>query len=304
MDESGADTPRIKISPRESQVRMPSRINLAPTGESNRIIENAGLPFWNALSPEMQAGIEGPIRRVEESIARQFPDGYVSPTISRAKSLRDEDGLEKQHDLTSCTYVSTANALRLLDQPRPEYSRSALAAKTHELSGSPQNTIDRREITAILASVQPYNQFTLREQPSPAKVRLNASPEMTEVFRNLAQGDVAVAGWRQSPTRVVGSHGEGFIAHARTITGFSKGADNALQLHIVDPYGARPEVWTFRDWIAAMRMNTLFDNPSYTPEEVKVWMENIDKPNGLMANIANDVIVIHKRQRPPIQIRK
>lgn len=292
MDESGTEKPRIKIPSKESRVSEPSRI-----------AKNAGLPFWNALTPEMQAVIEQPIRRIEENIAKQFPDDYVSPLVVKSGSLKDQDGLEKQHDLTSCSYVATANALRLLDRPRPEYSRKALEDKAGELFRSPPTEIYRREIVSLLASTPTYDQFTLQGLPD-SKVRLTASPEMTEVFRHIAQGDVGIAAWRQSPIRTIGAHGEGFISHARTIAGFSKAPDNSLQLYIIDPYGARQEIWAFRDWIAAMRMNILFDNPSYTPEEVRKWMENIDKRSGLMTNIAQDVILIHRRQRPLIILRK
>jgi len=188
----------------------------------------------------MQVVIEGSIRKTEEMIARQFSDGYSSPLISKARTVKDGDHLERQHDLTSCTLVSTANALRVLDQPRAEFSRDTLKSQAERLSGRSQPTIDRENLRQIF-SASPYDQFSIRDLPE-ARVRLpNTSPEMTNLFRSLQEGNIAVAGWRKDPIRVIGSKGEGFINHARTIVGFTKGEGNTLWLHVVDPYGARQE---------------------------------------------------------------
>jgi len=48
-----------------------------------------------------------------------------------------------------------------------------------------------------------------------------------------------------------------------------------------------------------MRMNTLFDNPLYTAEDVKPWVKNMNQAGGLMANVTKDVWVINK-QKPKI----
>lgn len=105
LSRSGADVRRIVLPKREPAVVSP--------------IIDAGIPFWDKLSPDKQAILEGPIRKIEESIARQFPEGYVSPLVGKATDLRGQ--LERQTDLTSCTYIASGNALRVLDQPRIEY---------------------------------------------------------------------------------------------------------------------------------------------------------------------------------------
>lgn len=291
MDEGRTDNPPVRISSRESRIHIPSRATIH-TVDNPGPTQDAGLPFWNKLTPEMQVVIAGPIRRTEEAIAKHFPDGYVSPFVAKANSIKDQDGLEEQHDATSCSFVSTANALRLLDSSRPEYSKDTLM----NLAGSPRQLLPNHLRTIFNSS--PFNQFTL-ETPQ-AKVRLlgnsDLPPDMLTLFEDLKRGDVAVAGWRSTPNRVVGQHGEGNIHHARTIAGFSKGPDNTLKLHVIDPYGARQEVWSFRDWIVAMRMDYPFDNPSYSPEEVRGWMSNLNGPTGLMRNIAEAVDVIHKKK--------
>ncbi len=294
MDEGRMDIPQIRVSGKEARVRIPSRATIHAV-ENPGPTQDAGLPFWDKLTPEIQTVIEGPIRRTEEMIARQFPDGFVSPKVAKARTIRDQDGLEEQHDTTSCTYVATANALRLLDTSRPEYSRDALKV----VAGGKETIPTPDSVRGILNSGEPYNQFYL-EVPH-AKVRLaskspDVSPDMDVLFNDLARGGVAVAAWRLTPTKNVSPAGMGAIEHARTIAGFSRGPDNTLQLHIIDPYGARQEVWSFRDWIVAMRMNYPFDNPEYTPEEVKNWMENLNSNTGLMRNIAEDVNVIHKKK--------
>ena len=82
----------------------------------------------------------------------------------------------------------------------------------------------------------------------------------------------------------------------------SKTPDNNLKLHVIDPYGARQEVWSFRDWVVAMRMDMLFDNPRVTAQEMKdTWLPHINGSGGMMRGIAEDTWVIHKK-RPQILV--
>lgn len=292
------------------RVRMPSRgvtnthssnthILVSSSGESN-IRENAGLPFWNRLDPERQKILEAPIRRIEEIIARQFSDGYVSPGVARVDALRKIDGLERQQDATSCTYVATANALRVLDQVRPEFTRDAVKRKVDSLTGTSNETLNAGTVQALFSLESPYNNFNL-QQIQQSKVRLpNTSPEMSSFFRALQNGDVAVASWRMTPEGAK-SEGTGFIDHARTIVGFQKLEGDSVQLHVIDPYGARSETWSFRDWVVASRMNVTFDNPSYDIEDVRKVAENLSKTGGTMHGVSSDIWLLHKK-RPQIKI--
>src|SRR5688572_7395840 len=115
-----------------------------------------GQQFWELLSPEVQAAIEQPIRNIEQSVARKFPEGYSSPLVAKSASM-PIDLLEKQTDATSCTYVSTANALRILDQVKPEYSKDSLKDRIDQLTGQPNITLNPSKMEAIFSSGAPYD---------------------------------------------------------------------------------------------------------------------------------------------------
>lgn len=274
-------TPRIKLSKRrDSELALESR--------------SLGQLFWDKLSPEKQMALEQPIRKIEQSIAKFFPENYDSPLIAKTASFPN-DQLERQTDVRSCTYVATANGLRILDQPREEYLRDGLKARIEQLTGQISETLNPRKLEAIFASGSPYNQFNLRKFEQP-KVRMPSShPEMMSLFRSLQNGDIAVAAWRMLPT-AIRQQGYGHISHARTIVGFSRRPNETIVLHVIDPYGARQEELSFRDWVVASRMNTYFDNPFYDEDSVRKVAEIMGQRNGMMGDIANDVWVIHKKQ--------
>lgn len=281
------ETPRIKLPKRETVI----------TGTSSG---GLGELLWNKLSPEKQAILKAPIERIEQSIAKQFPEGYTSPLVSRLATISKEE-LERQTDATSCTYVATANALRVVDQPRIEYSKDALKSRIEQLTEQTQITLSTERIDRIFNSGAPYSQFTLQRFERP-KIRMpQVHPEMTQFLRALQDGDIAVADWRLTTEAIRGS--SGFIDHARTIVGFSRDPNQTILLHVIDPYGARQEVWSFRDWVVASRMNSTFDNPLYGIEDVRKVAEVMGQTGGVMAGIASDIWVIHKK-RPQIVIPK
>lgn len=299
MEEEGGQ-PKIRITPRTTaetpRIRLPRR-EANTTNSSERSL---GQLLWNKLSPEKQAALEAPIRRIEQSIAEQFPEGYTSPLVGKLATISREQ-LERQTDATSCTYVATANALRVIDQPRPEYSRDALKRKIEQLTEQAQVTLNPDKVDRILNSGTPYNQFALQRFEQPRIRMPQTHPEMMQVFRALQGGDLAVASWRLTAEPI--RQGGGFVEHARTIVGFSKGANETVSLHVIDPYGARQEVWSFRDWVVASRMSMYFDNPFYNIEDVRKVTEVMSQKGGMMAGIASDVWVIHKRS-PKIVISR
>lgn len=286
QEEGGSPTLRLRLPKRDGFTVKTS------TGDLGGLI-------WNKLSPEKQAALEGPIRIIEQGIARQFPEGYASPLVARASSL-PEGQLERQTDTTSCTYVATANALRVLDQPKLEYSRDALKNRNEQLQGQAQVALNAKEIENIFNSGTPYDQFALQRFEQPKLRMPQTHPEMIRFFRALQNGNIAVAGWRSSIDAI--RQGGGFVEHARTIVGFSRGPNESIILHVIDPYGARQEKWSFRDWVVASEMEIL-DNPIFSEEEIRRFAGNMGKRGGMAAAIVSYAWVIHKKQ-PRLVIAK
>lgn len=292
--------PKIRITPRATTETPRVRLSGRETNFTDSLGGGLGQLLWNKLSPEKQAALEGPIRKIEQSIAKQFPEGYASPLVGRLATISREQ-LERQTDATSCTYVATANALRVVDKPRIEYSRDALKSRIEQLTEQTQANLSAERIDRIFNSGTPYSQFALQRFEQP-KIRMpQVHPEMMEFFRALQGGDIAVADWRLTTEAIRGRGG--FIDHARTIIGFSRGPNESILLHVIDPYGARQETWSFRDWVVASRMNSTFDNPLYDVEDVRKVAEVMGQRSGIMAGIASDIWVIHKKS-PKIVISK
>ena len=281
MNEEDNPSPRIRLARRETFSLTSGATSL-------------GQLMWDKLSPEKQALLEPPIRRVEQQLARQFPEGYVSPLVAKAASIPGIQ-LERQTDATSCTYVATANALRVLDQPKPDYSRVALKNRIEQLSGRDEDAIYSADLDRIFNSGSPYDQFVLQKFEQPRLRMPQTSPEMRNFLRAFQDGKVAVAGWRLWPD-AIRSAGGGILGHARTIVGFSKGPNETIMLHVIDPYGARQEKWSFRDWVIASNMDIHFDNPSVDMEEIRKISEFLSRKGGVMAATASYVWIIYKKK--------
>lgn len=162
------------------------------------------------------------------------------------------------------------------------------------LNTSARTTIGAADLKAIFASGDPHNQFELYEYERSRLRMPQTSPEMMQLFRALQSGDMAVASWRTS-AEAAARGSTGFIEHARTIAGFSRGFNNTVLLHVIDPYGARQETWSFRDWVVASRMNMYFDNPLYSTEDIQKITDNLNRSGGVMSAVASEVMVIHKK---------
>lgn len=292
MGEEEGGQPKIRIALRTTSEKP--RLSL-PRRQDSLESESGGLGqlFWDKLSPEKQVLIEEPIRKIEQSIARQFPEGYTSPLVPRLSTIPREQ-LERQMDATSCTYVAISNALRVLDQPRPEYSRDSLKSRIEQQTGQTQTTLNPERLERIFTLGSPYDQFGLRRFEQPRIRMPQTHPEMMSLFRALQNGDIAVADWRLSSEAI--RQGGAFVEHARTVVGFSRGPNETVMLHVIDPYGARQEVWSFRDWVVASRMNMYFDNPIYNNNDVRKVAEVMGQKGGMMAGIASEVWVIQKKE--------
>lgn len=252
-----------------------------------------GRLFWEKLSPEKQTILVGPLRKAEETIAQRFPDGFTSRHVENARALKDANQLEHQQNETSCTYVSTANAMRVLDKPEVAYSKQRLESTLRRIVGGDRLTIGDQDIVSILKSGPPYNQFSLAETvASPVSIP-GYSSEMAGFFDLLQNGAVAVGSWYKFADRV--STSAGIVEHARTIVGFSKGVHDTLFLHVIDPYGAQPETWSFRDWVVASNM-TVLDEADLGVDFVKNKVAKLTKREGTLSEMVDNLWILQKKQ--------
>lgn len=290
--EESTDTthrPRLRLAPREK-----------PFSQESEFTANAGGAFWNQISPEKQAVIEEPIRIIEDWLASHFEEGFVSPGVAKAETLRRAGGLEQQRDATSCTFVATGNDMRILDTQRPEYSSVALRAQVHQHLPIEESRITAQglrvnDLRTITSSGTPYNQFEVTTVGWIRDREPGTSPEMLAVLNALGSGDVAVTSWRSTPGRAIAAGGSiGFLEHARSIVGFSKLPDNKIAIYIVDPYG-RFEQWSFRDWVAAKKLNDILDNPHMDLEGIKKFAENTRLGGEMVNSIASAMVLLHKK---------
>ena len=264
--------------------------------ESHSTSATDGQRYWDQITPYKRALLEEPIREIEKWLASHYPERFKTPLIDKARNMLAAGQLEVQADPYSCTFVAAANALRVLDQPRPEYSSVAIKGKIHELMPDKEGDILEsgmrvKEFRTVLKSGYPYNQFdasnpVLNKNPQPS-----SSYEMLELFEAIQKGDLAVAGWPSRPEKAV--YGRGFLKHQRAIVGFSTTEDKRIILVISDPYG-RIESWSFRDWIAARRLYEIFNNPTFTTRDVRQYVNSIGSDGGVINAIAQEVIIVQK----------
>lgn len=262
------------------------RLHVRERAHGNSFINDAGNDFWDKLSPSRREILERPLREAEEWLAQHFPDGYVSPMVGRAQAIRGRDELEKQRDMTSCTFVSLANALRLLDKPRTEYSKSNLEGILHTLTNLSYDSItDPNHYRQLFSMEYPLNQFDFNRISGANEV--DRPRNMLQVLQAFSRGDAAISYWDFIPHES-GVRRDG---HARTIVGFEKGPNNTLSFIAIDPFGARLQRWAFRDWIVASRWQNTFNSPDFDDESLKGYFKDARMCN----YIAGGVNIIHKK---------
>lgn len=262
-------------------------------------IPDRGRAFWNHLNPEEQATFEGPIRKIEQFIAERFPEGYSSPLLPKAVEMSKKGELVQQMDERSCTVVAFANALRILDKPRNEYTVRRISA----LAGVDSN-LGSEEYKRVLSSRQPYSSFRYKEIKNNATHSSESCPEMAELFQALQAGNVVSAGWNMYPgdhIHVIGKLTT-TVGHERTLIGFTIGKNKEISLMYIDPYEAKTGRISFRDWIIASWLGSYLSDKSRTDPDIQEVVQKKLMDGSFVAEVATNVSVIQKNSTPTSNI--
>lgn len=210
--------------------------------------ESDGTEFWDSLPPEQQALSADKISTAERWLTQYFPPPQTSVHALTARRLSLEMGLTRQFDMESCTFIATANGLRVLDQPKAEYSLTGLQDRVSRTYGHQFSQLDPNTLEAILKSGAPFDQFKLSLIPKPLVSDRPVPIDMYCLLRKFQEGAVAVLNWPYSSAYTY-KRGK-YFDHARTLTGFTSNQEG-LFFHILDPYTPREIVYSFRDLIVA-----------------------------------------------------
>lgn len=217
-----------------------------------------GGEFWDSLTPQARINSEPILSNFEKYLVRHFGPNYNSPfvnKIGRQAMFLNQRMLVRQTDNESCTYIATANALRVLDGPNVNYTKDALKSRLTEISSQQLrrpvdvgDELHQTSLAEIFASGFPYGRFRTEQLEGEYRKGLLVPDKMIELFQRFDQGFVGVLGWPYSPRHTLA---QGITyEHARTLTGFQI-RDGRLNIHVIDPYEAVEKPWSLRDLIAA-----------------------------------------------------
>lgn len=192
----------------------------------------------------MQATNAERIDEIERSLVSSFPQDHASPLVSRARGLGNWQQIERQADHESCSYVAVANALRVLDGLKPEYTKDSLKSRLEQIlrgrlgaQAHISHQITQEDLAEIFSSRQLFDKF------GTTGVRT-----MLELLQEFDRGDVGILDWPYSPYHTL-QYGVDYT-HARTLSGFTIN-NSRLFFHVIDPYEAIERPWSFRDLVVA-----------------------------------------------------
>lgn len=213
----------------------------------------AGDRFWQAISQQAQATTVGPLRELEGWLADNLSQGNT-PLVNKARDLAVRGELIRQFDDETCTYNAAANALRVLDQPRPEYTLSGLREAVRKAHGNYTEELSDEFLQRICQreSGWPFSQFRAYTSSAVVENEVGKSTRMYLSLQRLQEGTVGLTNFSMSPTPV--RIGGNPIFHKRTVVGYTN-CGRELIMHFIDPYEAQVSDWRFRDWMVAKAMD-------------------------------------------------
>lgn len=257
----------IQIIRSENTTRTPIREILSSPPEAEA--------FWWALPVTTRRDIEASITPVESALVRTRQEGHRSPHVKRMKQLHLFDETERQLDDESCSYIALANALRVLDRPRPEYTLRGLKTAAQRVQNKPPSyQISERGIRDLFDSEQPFSRFTLSRVTVDNPGALDPIAYNRTLLDRFDEGAIGLTDWAFSPHHTE-AHGIDFT-HTRTIAGYSV-SDGKIFFHVVDPYQGREKPWSFKDLTVAytFQMPNSLGNPALLAANIElVDLEN------------------------------
>lgn len=212
------------------------------------VLHSDGEIFWHSLTSEQHTANEARIREIEISLGQHFDRPDIPRSALQACKLNLETALEMQTDNHSYSFIAAANALRILDEPRNEYSLQGLQQRSQLLHGVPLDQLTAESLEMIFRSGAPFDKF-----------HTAGVPDMLTFLGKLKEGSVALLDWPYSPTHIR-KFGVDYT-HARTVTGFTHTGftdnSNGLYFHLIDPYYYGERVYSFRDLVVACLLQTV-----------------------------------------------
>lgn len=226
-------------------------------GNGIRIVTTGG-KFWDSLTPQAKINNEPILAEFEEKLVSHYPPSYDSPYVNkmgRQAMLLQQNISVRQTDNESCTYIATANALRVLDGPNVAYTKDALKSRLTEIrSRQLERLVDvgdeltQTSLVEIFASGFPYGRLRADQLEGEYREGLLVPDKIIELLQRFDQGFVGVLAWPYSPRHTLA---QGITyEHARTLTGFQI-RDGRLNIHVIDPYEAVEKPWSLRDLAVA-----------------------------------------------------
>ena len=208
------------------------------------VLRSTGGAFWAELTPSQQSLNRESIGKAEEWLMNYFPPQYSSPLVRGARLLGLQNQASLQVDNESCSFIASANALRLLDQPDHRYSLSGIRAR---LPYTQIPTVS--ELNQLFSTGQPFDKFQAIAIPNPVVRDRPVPMDMYQLLRKFQDGAAVTLDWPYSPEYSL-RYGVRYT-HVRTLSGFSSTLEG-LFFHVIDPYQGIEHPWSLFDLAVAV----------------------------------------------------
>jgi len=114
------------------------RTIIVPTGETKHtvVLGSGGSEYWDSLPAHQKAANHDQLAKMEDWLIRHLPEPPPLPpppipeNLLASRYLTLGGALNRQIDPKTCTYITVANALRILGEPGSDYSLRALQQRT------------------------------------------------------------------------------------------------------------------------------------------------------------------------------
>lgn len=234
------------------------RITTLSVGETNirTVLTSGGNEFWNSLPAHQKDTNRDPLAKIEYWLRRNLPELPPIPADLLADRHLTLGGTLNQQDPRTCTYIAVANALRILDEPKPEYSLTGLHQRMATLYGATCDQLTFESVASILRSGKPFDKF-----------QTVVAPNMFTFLGKLqTRSAVAIMDWPFFPAHI--KRNNAVRTHARTVTGFTRNREG-LFFHFVDPYITHEvKAYSFRDLIMACLYQSSVLANGVTPDSI------------------------------------
>ncbi|HBQ51187.1 hypothetical protein A3B42_04450 [Candidatus Daviesbacteria bacterium RIFCSPLOWO2_01_FULL_38_10] len=240
------------------------RTIIVPTGETKHtvVLGSGGSEYWDSLPAHQKAANHDQLAKMEDWLIRHLPEPPPLPpppipeNLLASRYLTLGGALNRQIDPKTCTYITVANALRILGEPGSDYSLRALQQRTITPDGAFHKQLTISGVNKILSSGEPFDKF-----------QATVVTGMFTFLRKLqTRKAVAIMNWPFSPAHLI--RNDKVHTHARTVTGFTRN-NQGLFFYFVDPY-INPEikVYSFRDlMVASLNQSSALAN-GVTPNSI------------------------------------